>query len=145
MLEPLAEMPPSTPTKNERNPTSNNGGCIPTNGELCLDASGPGVTCTTSKEGTISNEPTKCEAVTVVEPTRTEGATATAHPTKNEDVSEQIVIMNREKGATANQELTMGESNVGAKSISSKRKEDATTENDPLRSPLGKQNFMPKS
>jgi len=86
-------------------------------------------------EGTISNEFTKCEAVSVVEPTRTKGASETVDPTNDEDVSTQTVMMNREKGVTANQELTKGESNATAKNISPKRKEDATAENEPLKSP----------
>ena len=148
----LAEAPPSTPMKNEQNAN------VPTDSKLCLKASGPGVTTSgehaitttesvpmDSREGTISNEPTKCEAVSIMEPTRTEGATETADPTKNEDVSAQIVIMNREKGVTANQDLTKGESNVTGKNISPKKKEDATAENEPLKSSLGKQNYYQSS
>ena len=99
--------------KNTRDATSNSGACIPTNSKLYADASGPGV-------------PTSGEhAVTTTE------SVATTDHTRN-DASAQIVVVERGKGASANQELTKGESNVTAKDISSRRKEDATVENDPL-------------
>ena len=82
-------MSPHALMKNPQDATSNSGAYTPTNSKLYADASGPGVTA--SDEHAI---------------TTTESVATTDH-TRN-DASAQIVVVERGKGASANQELTKG-------------------------------------
>ena len=143
------EMAPHSPMKDAQNATSNSGACIPTNScsKPYMDAGGPGIARNSEdedtsvfkdrEESTTNNELTKCKDVSVktelVKPE--EDATATTEPIRNDGASAQI--MKREEGATRNHGPTKGESHVTPKDI---RIEDATTEDQPTKKPLGKQN-----